>query len=333
MRLPWYPVITIAGALFFAFAIIEWLLFRLEANEDRKRKACAFAAAGTLVMACAGAFRWTAPAHQPGIALPADVTVAVPAVLTPTEQQLGSEMALIRSIITREAPPTLAEVQAGRRSLHTARRRLAATADLQAPDYALRTQTDTLLGVAYHTLGSQWSLSKGGPWHDPEARAVVVEQLARELEKWEQIRACVVSGRSDCKPAPQFSHQEQQLRSLMVVLHPYFIEMVRFEQTDPDLVDSSALELNRLQAVFREGHAAIDQAQLGDWAQQITAAAHALLDAADEAVALERAAIVRGQWQPAMQARIYKAPQDAFQRLYRSLMCATKTEHSICAPT
>lgn len=320
--MPWYLLITgVAGGLLLIFALVEWLLLGLEQNSDRRSRVVGFVLGGCACLV-GTLVAWVIP--QEAVAQPAAASEAAAAVAL-LERHYEQELQLIRRVAGGTIEPALNTIISARQQLYEARMELAHDPSLQtnADLLEVRGKLDTLLGVARHTLGSQWTAAKTGTWNTAEARNQVLDQLQRELNKWEEFRTCMRSA-SDCLPDRTLTDRQKQIRELSVWLHPYYIELSRFQETEPELVDSSATEFTRLRQLFAQARAGLQQRSPEPWAREILKAAESLFQSADQALALEAAARRQGTWHPATQAQTYTRVYAAFDDIVMAMAKASR---------
>ncbi len=324
--MPINPLAAVAGVLFLAFGVVEWLLFRLEENGEKRQRALAFAAVGS---ACLIVSPFLTGGQRAGT-VPALGRPRPAAAVATAEEHLGDDIAFMERVARGEITPTLAAIQDNRRRLLDARRVVAHRLGQETPIRALESQADTALGVAFQTLGSEWALVKANRWQDAEERRKATSQLRDELDRWYQIRDCLRSGRNDCVPILSLNSRQTAVRDFNRWLHPYGVELVRFEETDPDLVDSSAWETRRLREVLTQARRELAARPVEDWAAPVVAAADHLLAAAELAVIRESALIGQGAWGAAGQERAFDPVRDAWALYFQTAQCVTGTHPEMC---
>lgn len=310
--MPWYILVTgMAGGLFLTFALVEWLLSGIEQQSERRSRVVGFVLSGCACLIAAGA-AWLIP-RQTG----ADAAVAsdAAAAVSLLEQRYGQELELVRQVANGSVQPALNIIVAARQQLFRARMEIAYDSALQQSSELLgvRSRVDTLLSVAHQTLASQWSAAKTGAWSQETERAIVLEQLQGELQKWGTFRNCVHAGREDCLPALKLTDRDREIRQLSLWLHPYLVELSRFQESDPDLIDSSAKELARLRELFGQARRELEGRASEPWARGVQKAIDTLFQRAEQALSMEAAARRQGAWHSDAQVQAFTPVYEGFE--------------------
>jgi len=321
-----YPLLAVVGGLFLAFAVVEWLLSRQEENPDRRRRVLGFAAAGGVSLLAGAVLAW--PVWSP--ARTASPRASAVQAVSEAEARLAADIAYMEGIARGEVDPTLKAIQEGRRRLLQARRSAAERLAAETPARALESQAETALGVAYHTLGTQWGMVKAQQWQNAAEREKATNQLRQQLARWYTIRDCQRRGRSDCMPAPELNSRQRTVRNFNRWLHAYAVELVRFEERDPDLVDSSAWETKRLREVLARARRELAARPMEDWAAPVVAAADRLLAAGELAATQESVLILHGRWDTSSQEQAFVPVMTAWEQYFQTTQCVTGTRPEMC---
>lgn len=318
----WLPVIGVAGAVFAAFAGVEWGLARQAEAGDHRWRAGAFLAAS---LACFLVFG-TGRAMRPALVAESGPAAAIAAL----EREVADALALARDVQAGARPPAAEEVRRDRGRLMAARRQLARRDDPASRVRPLENQADALLGVAYLALGDQWRLEREGRWSDADRRARITAQLGAELERWERIRACVAEGRHDCSTSVDLTPAQAALRDFNLWFHPYALEMIRFQETEPALVDTSPTERQRIAAALAEAARELKNRHAGPGGQPVLDAAAGLLRAALQALQQEGALVESARWDAAGQEIAYQPVRKAVEAYSQTLFCSARVGGAVC---
>lgn len=328
----WIPVILVAGGLFLLLSAVNWALFRLEENAGHRTGAFAFLAVSAVALSTAAMLHWqpwTAFAPWAGAAQEKD---PVRAQLSALEERLARELEVMRLVAEGGGPTTLPEIRAMRRSLLEARVALAQAADLNSPVRRLASHGDALLGSTYYALGARWVATKLPEQINQDEAKRAERQVASQLDEWNDMRACLLTpDQEGCREASGFGQTAGALQTFLVWFHPYAVELVRFEQDDPDLTDLSTSEHKRLHALLKQARAELSQLEVDRDTRPVVTAVDQLLMTAQQALSREQVGIAQGHWSPDIQRQTYIPVMRAWAHIFEVVSCAAGQGAANCA--
>lgn len=320
-------LLTVVGLLGLLFALVEWGLSRLEESPRHRPAALRYGAVG--LVAILTSFFTTAPPL--GQTFAAQAIETSPAITEAHEiVRLSAPESLIKRIIDRSDQPSLEQIQQERVTLHTHRRSLAAKVLHYPANRLLYNQSDTLIGVAYQTLSAQWALIRTGRWTEAE-RTNSTTHLRSELQVWQEQLDCALQAKGGCKSVPDLTEADSFLRTWTRFMHPYLIELVRFETTDPQLTNRTAAEYTAVSQLLLEGQKAVAARELPTWAGPLRESTTYLLQVALETLQAEQAATETGGWSEAEQTQAYSVVQQAFWDYFQRQRCLSPTHNQGCS--
>lgn len=317
-------IAAVAGGLFITLAVVEWALSRLEPEREGRGKAVPFLAVGIVCLLGAGGLAWanrhdrTASAAAPVAQSP--VHDATAGELAGLELLLKEPISLAQRVADGSFEPELPTILDVRRQIMVARKKLSASAYPTSAASSLHSQSDIVLGVAYQTLGFEWILQKQNLWNVPVQRETATAPLKRELAKWNEIRDCLKAGRDDCAPEKSTNPKHLAIIDFIGWLHPYMIELTRFQESDTDLVFGTPEEISRVHVLITKAQEELRTAPKEAWDPKMVKAAAALLTAADTALNQEAAARAEKKWTIEEMQRVDAPVVAAFDNLMTAIM-------------
>ncbi len=329
--MPWYLIVPIvAGGLFLLFAAVEWSLARAETDRESRHRI--FLAGGAACMLACGLLYILWQQQTQAASLRRDTQASANAgPLSALDNRLRTPLDLVEQLLAAKPATTLKDVLRVRATLLDARRQLA-VAEEEPSLAVLYNQTDRLLGVAYYTAGAQWRLAKEQRNGEAE-RQEAVRQLRGEYDRWKELRDCLAQGKDLCVKEKQLTPKEATLEQFNRWMHLYSVELLRFSETDWELVDSSAGERKRLATVLAQGRRDLAARSVEEWERPAAEAADHLLMLAEEALTKEGALISQGQWGSEWQHRVYEPVQLAMERYFSALTCSAGQKLIPCSPS
>lgn len=330
----WIPVILVAGGLFLGLSAVNWALFRLEENDGHRTGAVAFLAVGVVALGTALAIHWQPwLAFAPWLGAP-EKADPLRAELANLEERLAKELDIMKLLSEGGGPTRLPEIQALRRSLLKTRVSLAEAADLKSPVRKLASHGDTLLGSAYYALGARWAAVKTPDQTNQDEAKRAARQVAAQLEEWDELRTCLLTpAQEGCQKAPGPGASSSTIQTFLVWFHPYAVELVRFEQHDPDLIDLSAPEHKRLQTLLNKARTELSKLEVDREARPLALAVDQLFSIAQQALSREQAGLAQGHWSAEIQRQTYIPVINAWAHIFNVVTCATGQEPANCGPS
>lgn len=325
----WILLLPVAGLLFLGLAAVDWALYKVEQNEMHQSRWKGFGVGGlSLLLLWGGVAIWPTAgtwASEPGFVQAREPAVGAPASLYAWQADLQPTLSLAEALLSRSTQPTLAEVRADRATLHEGRRQLANRPLGTEAEEALLGQADTLLGVAYQTLGEQWSLVRQGDWNE-QSQSNSLTLLKRELAKYQSLESCMAGGGQGCLSTAPRSEKPGAIHAWQREIRLYLLDCLRFDETDPDLAWLSAEELRTARERLQFGREYIAAHPLPEWGRSVIVAADHLFTEADRALRLEETLVAQGAWAQGSMERTYKPVQVAWDGLFQAALCAMETE-------
>ncbi len=322
--MPWPIIGVIAGVLFSALAAVDWYLSRLDPEREGYGRAVAFLTTGLACLLGAAVLGWVtrtpgAPALASSLVHPRG-TATVAEDLTQLDQELKASLALVQKISEGSFEPELPTILDARQRLHAVRVTLSKRPYPSSAASTLVAQSDILLGAAYQTLGIEWILIKLGNWSQPSERETATAPLKRELEKWYTIRDCLRAARDDCGATRSDDPKHVAITEFANWLHPYMVELTRFQESDIDLTIGSPEEISRLRAVFSLARKELEAGRPTNWDRNVVKAADQLLAAADTALSRESTARTKDAWTMEEMQRVNAPVVAAYERMMNAIM-------------